>query len=62
MQTPSVQTFEEAAGNSDLSKKVLPEWNYNVEAGLPDEIGVHSPVSYQGTALAMPQVRNQPPL
>src|ERR1019366_5351330 len=29
---------------SDSSKNVLPEWNYNVEAGLPNEIGVHSPV------------------
>src|SRR5208282_1315493 len=28
---------------SGSSKNVLPEWNYNVEAGLPNEIGVHCP-------------------
>jgi len=49
-----LQKFAAAAGFSD-SSKFLPEWNYNVEAGLPNEIGVHSPVSYQGIALAMPQ-------
>jgi len=37
---------------SDSSTKDLPAWNYNVEAGLANEIGANSTASYQGIALA----------
>jgi hypothetical protein len=39
MQTPSDTKFAAANGMIGMPEETVPEWNYNLEAGKPKEIG-----------------------